>query len=250
MSPPSCETISSRKRLACRALRATSLMPFLWSSSSSSVTIGRNTSCSSKRKRLVGSCISTFVSSTKSLVAAVFFCGRGPSRSRLRCMGTSGGEAKPDVSSAPVRAEESLRGSLGISSWEGGGERSLERRRADEIEHFLRVAGNLHPAPLPGDAPLPVDHEGAALDAADLPPVHVLHLHHAEDREHLPVGIREELEGEGHLPLEFLVRSDRVARDAEHRHARVDELGVEVAELPAFVGASGRVVARIEVEDE
>jgi hypothetical protein len=34
-------TISSRKRLAWRALRATSVMPFLWSSSSSSVTIGR-----------------------------------------------------------------------------------------------------------------------------------------------------------------------------------------------------------------
>src|SRR5471030_1233419 len=55
---------------------------------------------------------------------------------------------------------------------------------------------------------------------------------------------------EGHLLLELLVGCDRVARDAEHRNAGVDELGVEIAELPTLVGASGRVVARIEVEDE
>src|SRR5258708_25864375 len=62
-------TISSRNRLAWRALRAISEMPLLLLSSSSSVMIGRNTSCSSKRNRLVGSCISTLVSRTKSFVA-------------------------------------------------------------------------------------------------------------------------------------------------------------------------------------
>ena len=41
MSPLACETTSSRKRLAWRALRATSDSPFLWLSSSSSVPIGR-----------------------------------------------------------------------------------------------------------------------------------------------------------------------------------------------------------------
>src|SRR5471030_826296 len=112
------------------------------------------------------------------------------------------------------------------------------------------MAGNLHPAPLPGDAAFAVDHEGAALDAPDLPPVHVLHLHHGEDRADLLFRIRKELEGEGHLLLELLVGCDRVARDAEYRNAGVDELGVEIAELPALVGASGRVVARVEVEDE
>ena len=56
---------ASIERLACRALRATSVMPFLLLSNSSSVTIGRKMSCSSKRNNEVGSCISTLVSSTK-----------------------------------------------------------------------------------------------------------------------------------------------------------------------------------------
>ena len=59
-------TSASSVRDTCRALRATSLMPFLCASSSSSVIIGRKMSCSSKRNGLVGSCSSTFVSSTNS----------------------------------------------------------------------------------------------------------------------------------------------------------------------------------------
>jgi len=61
-------TISSSMRLAWRALRATSDMPFLFASSSSKVIIGTNRSCSSKRNRQVGSCSRTLVSSTNSLV--------------------------------------------------------------------------------------------------------------------------------------------------------------------------------------
>jgi hypothetical protein len=60
-------TISSSMRVAWRALRAISDMPFLLLSSSSSVMIGRKTSCSSKRKTGSGSCISTLVSRTKNL---------------------------------------------------------------------------------------------------------------------------------------------------------------------------------------
>src|SRR6266403_6051461 len=60
-------TNASSERLACRALRATSDRPFLWPSNSSSVIIGRKMLCSSKRNRLVGSCINTLVSSTNSL---------------------------------------------------------------------------------------------------------------------------------------------------------------------------------------
>src|SRR5258706_4981850 len=69
MGPLAWLTMSSRKRLAWRALRAISEMPFLLLSSSSRVMIGRKTSCSSKRNRLVGSCIRTLVSRTKSFVA-------------------------------------------------------------------------------------------------------------------------------------------------------------------------------------
>src|SRR6266487_5783687 len=68
IGPSAWPTMSSRNRLAWRALRAISEMPVLWWSSSSRIMIGRNTSCSSNRNRLVGSCISTLVSRTKSLV--------------------------------------------------------------------------------------------------------------------------------------------------------------------------------------
>src|SRR5574344_365430 len=43
-------------------------MPFLWLSNSSSTTMGRKMSCSSKRNRLLGSCSSTLVSSTNKVV--------------------------------------------------------------------------------------------------------------------------------------------------------------------------------------
>src|SRR5258706_6120858 len=215
MSPPSCDTISSRKRLACRALRATSLMPFLLSSSSSSVTIGRNTSCSSKRKRLVGSCISTLVSSTKSLVTAAF-AARGPSRSRsrLRGMGASACEAKPSASCLSWCREVSLRGSLGIRA-AGWLQRESEAGGARVVEDFLRVAGHLHAPPRLRDPTLAVDHEGAALDAAHLAAVH-----------------------------------DGVARDPEDTDLQPGEFRVKVAEIHALDGAAGSAALGIEAEDE
>src|SRR6218665_192058 len=74
MSAPCAAAASaSSVRLAWRPLRATSVMPFLWLSSSSSTIIGRKMSCSSKRNRQVGSCSSTLVSSTNSLAGP---CGR------------------------------------------------------------------------------------------------------------------------------------------------------------------------------
>ena len=54
--------------------------------------------------------------------------------------------------------------------------------------------------------------------------------------------VGEQLEGERLLGLEVLVRSDAVARDAEHDAAGLDELFVEVAELLAFGGAPRRAV--------
>ena len=69
MSAPWAAASASSVRLVWRPLRATSVMPFLWPSSSSSTIIGRNTSCSSKRNRHIGSCSSTLVSSTNNLAA-------------------------------------------------------------------------------------------------------------------------------------------------------------------------------------
>src|SRR5712691_13335988 len=149
MGPLAWLTMSSRKRLAWRALRAISEIPLLLLSSSSRVMIGRNTSCSSNRNRLVGSCISTLVSRTKSFVVEDRDCARG------RREGTDLREAS---------AAES-------ACWSDG---------FNKIEHLLGVAGNLDSAPFAPENAVGVEHEGAALDSADLLAVHVLHLHDAE----------------------------------------------------------------------
>src|SRR5258706_5929647 len=60
-------------------------------------------------------------------------------------------------------------------------EKRLERAGAKKVQHVLGVTGDFHAAPLLHDASFAVDHEGAALDAAHLPAVHVLQLHHADN---------------------------------------------------------------------
>src|SRR6266853_1417913 len=210
-------TMSSRNRLAWRALRAISEMPLLLLSSSSSVMIGRNTSCSSKRNRLVGSCISTLVSRTKSFVADCRDSVRG------RREGT-------DLREAPA-------GGCGSDGF-------------NKIEHLLGMAWNLDPAPFAPEDALAVEHEGAALDAPHLFPVQVLHLHHAELIADPFAFVGQQLEGKAHLGLEILVRLDAVARDSGYRAPLFLELRVEIAELRSFVGAARGVVLRIEIQDE
>src|SRR6266568_6407854 len=214
-------TMSSRNRLAWRALRAISEMPLLLLSSSSSVMIGRNTSCSSKRNRLVGSRISTLVSRTKSFVTDC--------RDSLR-----GRREGTDLREAPA----------------GGAEATCRSDGFNKIEHLLGMTGNLDPAPFAPENAVAVEHEGAALDAPYLFPVQVLHLHHAELFANLFVFVRQQLEGKPHLGLEILVRLEAVARDSGYRTSRLLELRVEIAELRPFVGAARRVVLRVEIEDE
>src|SRR5690606_28609542 len=59
-----------------------------------------------------------------------------------------------------------------------------------------------------------------------------------------------QLEGQVELRLEALVGADAVARHAEDARARRCELVVAVAEVHRLGGAAGRVVLRIEVEDQ
>src|SRR3546814_7601585 len=68
----------------------------------------------------------------------------------------------------PAAAE---RGAAGRSS--AGADRGLEL-----IEHRLRMAGHLDPAPAVGNPAARVDQEGAAFDAEHLAAVHVLFLDH------------------------------------------------------------------------
>src|SRR6267154_2077722 len=204
MGPLAWLTMSSRKRLAGRALRAISEIPLLLLSSSSRVMIGRNTSCSSNRNRLVGSCISTLVSRTKSFVADCDL---------VRREGTDLCEAS---------AAES-------ACWSDG---------FNKIEHLLGVAGNFDSAPLAPENAVAVEHEGAALDAPYFFPVKVLHFHHPELAADFLGLVGKQLEGKSHLRLEILVRLETVARDSGYRTSRLLELGVEIAKLRAFRGAA------------
>src|SRR3546814_6095580 len=97
---------------------------------------------------LVGSCISTLVSSTWMRLPFVIAWSRR--RPGLR----------------PRR----------WSCLRRGRSPGLRLRFLQCIEHRLRVAGNPDPAPGLRDAALRVDHDGAALDGHDLAPVHVFYL--------------------------------------------------------------------------
>src|SRR5712692_10900861 len=206
MGPLAWLTMSSRKRLAWRALRAISEMPLLLLSSSSRVMIGRNTSCSSNRNRLVGSCISTLVSRTKSFVADDRDCARG------RREGTDLREAS---AAEPACCSDGF----------------------NKIEHLLGVTGNLDSAPFAPENAIAVEHEGAALDAPYLLAVHVFHLHDPELAADFLGLVRKQLEGKAHLGLEIFVRPETVTRDAKDRASCLLKSGVEIAELCPFIGA-------------
>src|SRR3546814_267132 len=218
-----CASISSlMKRLTWRALRLASDVPFLPLSSSSITCIGRNTSCSSNLNSAVGSCISTLVSSTwMRLPFVIAWSRRRPGLRPRRWSGLRRGRSP-----------------------------GLRLRFLQCIEHRLRVAGNPDLAPGLRDAALRVDQEGAALDAHDLAPVHVLLVDHVEGAAQRLVGVADQVEAEALLRAEVLVRPDRVARHAQHGRAELAELGQQRVEVDAFGGASGGGVLRVEVQHQ
>src|SRR4029077_503873 len=82
----------------------------------------------------------------------------------------------------------------------------------NKIEDLLSMTGNLDPAPFAPENAVAVEHEGAPLDSAHPPAVHVFHLHDPELGADLLGLVREQLEGKAHLGLEILVRLEAVAR--------------------------------------
>src|SRR5581483_3931686 len=115
-------------------------------------------SCSSNRKIAVGSCISTFVSSTNS---------RRPSR----------GLAFMSRVSLEVAAP-------------GPGSERLRR-----FKHFLRVARDFHLAPLVSQYALAVQQKGAALNSQKLPAVQALLLDDVEELTNLLVRVTQQRKG-------------------------------------------------------
>src|SRR5258705_51292 len=137
----------------------------------------RKTSCSSNRNRLVGSCMRTLVSRTNSLV--------------LVCCGFARRDGTGlDADARAPAGPDSSRDSVGFN----------------KIEHLLSVARNLDAAPFAPDHAIAVEDKGAALDAAHLLSIHVLHFHDAELVADLLAFVGEQVEGKPHLGLEILVR--------------------------------------------
>ena len=66
----------------------------------------------------------------------------------------------------------------------------------------------------------------------------------------LPIGVRQQVEGERLLGAEILMRFDTVSRHAEDLGAGSLEVAVGIVEIPALGGATGRVILGVEVEDE
>src|SRR5690348_2303769 len=203
--------MSSRKRLTWRTLREASESPFLCASSSSSTTIGRYTSCSSKRKMAVGSCISTLVSSTNR---------RRPVRER------------------PFTARDSPEAAVGPGS--------LTLRC---FKYRLRMAGNLDVAPLLLQTAGAVYQERAALHPEILSAVQGFLPDHIEQLAHLLLGVGEQRKRKRFLRREAVVRGDAVARDADDGGVGLAERRGEIAEVLRLARAAGGHVARIEVDD-
>src|SRR5687767_9653976 len=150
-------------------------------------------SCSSKRKIAVGSCISTFVSSTK----------------RRRWM--AGRVAGFCATAVPVAAPDS------------------ERLR--RFKDFLRVTVHLHLAPLLAQDAFGIEQERAALDAHEFPTIHAFFADHVEQPAQLAIDVRHQLEGKLLLGLELLLRGKPVLRRAEDTHPGPPEPGMQIAEL-------------------
>src|SRR5512134_3538575 len=154
-------------------------------------------SCSSNRNRLVGSCSSTFVSTTNSLGVSVVRGFLPPMRgldsttaSRVAGVGRASGLSGPRATGAScsrsgragslrtgINSVAGLVGALGsgISGAKGpsGGE-TVSGNRLHAGQDFFDMVRNFHSAPLATQHSAAVDDEGAAFDAAHLLAVHVL----------------------------------------------------------------------------
>src|SRR4051794_17357089 len=111
-------------------------------------------------------------------------------------------------------------------------------------EHLLGVLVRLDAAHDPGDVAVRVDHEGRALEA-----VRAL-LRHAVGLAGGLLRVGEERERQPVLLLEARGRGLRVGADAEDDGACLAEARVLVADPARLLRAAGRVVARVEVEDD
>src|SRR5206468_12870232 len=101
-----------------------------------------------------------------------------------------------------------------------------------------------------GDRPSLVDEERGALNPEILSAIQVLQFPHVVGGRHLSVVVAQEREVEVILVLEFYMALRVVAAHAQDDRALGRHAAEIVAETARFLRAPGRVVFRIEVEDD
>jgi len=103
-------------------------------------------------------------------------------------------------------------------------------------------------APFAPELAVRIDKEGATLDAHELAPIKGFLLDDVKLAAEFLVRIREQVERQLLLGLEFLVRGETVPRGAEDNGLLAPELRVQVPEVLAFLCAAWRCVLGVEVQ--
>src|SRR5262245_33661658 len=125
----------------------------------------------------------------------------------------------------------------------------LAEQRLRRFQHLLgMLLGARDARPVTEHLAVLADQHRRADHARRLLAIHHLLSEGAVAGHHLAVGVGEQREGEFVLRDELLVRFRAVGAHAEHGDAELLERGQVVAEATGLLGAAGRVVPRIEVE--
>src|ERR1019366_7772378 len=109
---------------------------------------------------------------------------------------------------------------------------------------------DLHAPPRLGQLAIGRDEEGRPDDAFDLLAVHHLLPPSAVGTVRLQFGIAEEAKSDSDLLLESAVALHRVLRDAHHLATELLQARGGLREALRLTRAAGRVVLRVEIEDE
>src|SRR5271166_2413273 len=118
------------------------------------------------------------------------------------------------------------------------------------LEHLVGVAVGAHVEPSALDPPIWTHEKRRPDDSHALPPVKRLLAPSAVALHDLVSRVAQQGDPESVLRPEFLVRRASVGRDAEYLHAQFRVLIDEIAELAGLLGATRRVVSRVEVDDD
>ena len=109
---------------------------------------------------------------------------------------------------------------------------------------------DFHLAPLLIESTVAVDQKGAALDAAYLLAIHILHLDDIEEIAQLLTDVRDQLKWELLLCLEILLSLEAVPGCAQNDAGLAAELVDGGAEISPLLGAAGGARPGIEIDDQ